>query len=81
MSATLDPFKNPLRRIADDLVTANKRAAKKPLCRVQEYLEALQECADKLIEFFLKVEKLVVIVALISFFIWGALHLLTKVHS
>ena len=81
MNVTFDNYQEPLRRIADEFMAANKRAAKKPLRRVQEYLEALEECTDKLIKFLLKVEKLAVVTAFISFFVWGAIRLLIELHA
>ncbi len=81
MSANLENYHEPVRRIADEFLTACQRANNKPLCRLKEYLEALEECAERLTNFLLKVEKLAVVTALICFFIWGAVRLLISLHA
>ena len=67
---TLESYKEPLRRIADELMASRKPVEKKPLSRVQEYLEELEHCTEKLTSVLLKVKDLAIVAALLSLFLW-----------
>ena len=84
MNATLESYEEPLRRIADEFMAslavkgARKQVGKKPLGRVQEYLDELEHCTEKLTKVLLKVKELVIVTALISVFLWGVIDLFIR---
>jgi hypothetical protein len=53
----------------------------KPLFRVQQYLVELKVSAILLRELLVEVKELVVMLALISFFVWGVLALFRHLHG
>jgi hypothetical protein len=54
--------------------------ANKPLGKIQLYLIELKTTIVLLREVLVEVKELAVIIALIAFFIWGALQLFEKLH-
>jgi hypothetical protein len=53
----------------------------KPLRRVQQYLVELRVSITLLRELLVEVKELIVILALIAFFIWGVIQLFQHLHS
>jgi len=94
MSAVLQPYDRELRLIANDLFdkTRAKREGKQsdptpmgppprqPLCRVQEYLVQLKVCTELLTACLKEFKELIFIVSIISFFAWGVVDLIIKLH-
>lgn len=76
MNATLESYKEPLRQIADEPMEerqgtrSNRKSDKKPLARVQEYLDALVQCAEKLTQLASKFHGLAFKVALLGLFLF-----------
>lgn len=75
MNATLESYQEPLRRIANEFIderqgtTSKRKSDKKPLRRLQEYLEALEQCAEKLTQLTSKVNGLAFKLALLGLFL------------
>lgn len=53
----------------------------KPLSRLQEYLVQLKISITLLRELLIEIKELVVVVALIAFFVWGVIQLLKHLHG
>jgi len=72
---TVESYKEPLRRIANELMeerqgtTSNRKSDKKPLGRVHEYLDALEQCAEKLTQLTSKVNGVAFKMALLALFL------------
>jgi hypothetical protein len=54
--------------------------SQKPLRRVQEYLVELRVCISLLKEVIIEFKELIVIVALLAYFIWGAINEFKRTH-
>lgn len=66
--------KGDLMSTHDPLVPSRSIDPSKPLARVQEYLVAGKVCAVLLREFLVEVKEVIVMLALIAFFVLGVLH-------
>jgi len=75
---SLESYDEPLRRIVDELMASREHIEKKPLSRVQEYLEEAEHCTEKLTTILLKVERLVAVTAVLLFSIWGVIDLFIR---
>jgi hypothetical protein len=53
----------------------------KPLRRTQEYLKELKVSVTLLRELLVEVKELIVVLALIAFFIWGVVELFQHLHG
>lgn len=53
---------------------------KKPLARLQAYLIESKVCVGLVRELLVEVKELVVVIALILFFVWGVIELFKRLH-
>ena len=61
-------------------LTQNRTASGKPLGRLQEYLIESKVCVGLVRELLVEVKELVVVIALILFFVWGVIELFKRLH-
>jgi hypothetical protein len=63
------------------LLTQNRSTnAGKPLARLQAYLVESKVCVGLVRELLVEVKELVVVIALILFFVWGVIELFKRLH-
>lgn len=54
---------------------------RKPLSRLQEYLVQLKVSITLIRELLIEIKELIVVVALIAFFVWGVIQLFKHLHG
>lgn len=60
---------------------ASKSVSTKPLSRLQEYLVETKHCVALFRELLVEVKELIVVLALIAFFVWGVIELFKHLHG